>query len=43
MTRDELQKVKEYTERDIPNLSDEEKWHFSLLLLKWMYEQGLLD
>ena len=41
MSREELDRIDEYTQKNTLNI--EERGHLTLLLLKWMYEQRMLD
>ena len=41
MTKQELERIGEYTEKDTVNPDEQED--IVLLLLKWMYEQGMLQ
>ena len=41
MTKEELKKIRRYTRRN--ELDYDEAEHLQMLLLKWMYEQGMLQ
>jgi len=41
MTKEELKQIGGYTKRD--ELDSGEAEHLQILLLKWMYEQGMLQ